>query len=128
MVEKEVQQFIVSFNEDKDVFSDNQDILVHDKVERVDLLRFMHADASYGIETFSPSESNDYAIYPLVTLWPDTDGMIFIGANENGNLVSYSVDTQSFKTSVFDITDLMVLISDKCDNKTLYDLLFNIKV
>ena len=128
MVEKEVQQFIVSFNEDNDVFSDNQDMLIHDKVERFDLLRFMHADVSYGIETFSPSTNNDYVIYPLVTLWPDTDGMIFIGANEYGNLVSYSIDTQAFKTSVFDITDLMVLISDKCDNKTLYDLLFNTKV
>ena len=119
MIEQEIRDFINNF-EDKNVCDDDfeQNIAICDKVEKVNFHTFAH------ITNDSQTDVKQCSIYPLATLWPDTDGSIFIGENENGRLVSYDIDSGTFKTSICDAVDLMILINDKVDNRTIYDILF----
>ena len=131
MVDKQADDFINIFGDNKELFDDNQDIEIHDSVEKVDLMKFMHADEMYGIKTpirFDDINNNDYAIYPLCTLWPDTDGTVYIGVGDDGYLISYAIDKRELITSTYDPADLSTLIKEGYNNRTIYDILFGSKL
>ena len=118
---KQVEHFMKSF-ENHDIFNDTQDIHISDSVEQVDLPTFMHIQAS---DIIQPTDSSvtDKSIYPLIELWPSTDSTIYIGLNE-GRLISYAIDTCTLSTSKYELSDLLKLIMNGCDNIIIYESLF----
>lgn len=126
-----IEEFVNTFSYNPEIFDEMQDIQIARTVEKVNLQKFMrNNNLSCNYMSIQTNHGNiplidlNSQIYPLATLYPLTNKAVYIGALDDGSLISYKSGCHELIATVFDASDLMTLISDGFSNKTIYEVLF----
>ena len=127
-IPEQVYTFKSLFNYDV-IDTNNQDILINRDFHKLNLFELIKCNElikthNLPHELITISLSNE--LYPLATLWADTDSETRIVFNPlENNLMSFDIDGNTLCVSRADPVDLAYFILDRFDNQKILNILFS---